>query len=418
MATFNYADLMKAIKENQTARVKLLCQTPGFDINWENGKLLEQASRFGCVEIVRHFFTVPSLDVNSNQSGVTPLHWACQNGHSEVVAVLLRHLNLGVNKFTHHSTPLQLAIHAAHVMVVKRLLENDNIEVNSELVQEARQVASTEACLVGASQADREQRKKNLLQIVEFLEKKLAEVTPPRQRPRPDASENSSSKRQRTSVDTPPEMTTKSAQTTALTGGPVPSNPWPTHHECAHSVCCYECKALICHYCIPEQHSGHHFESAITINNKVNELENSISAARVRAQEVAAALEKRAQENAITKKAISAHYDSLTAQLDERRQKMLREIDQQQGDCDSKKGLAQQTATRLTFTFSAAGLEAQRSFKDKLEYYNKAKKAAAGLDQLMVQVPQPPPATRCQWKAGDAEPLKKFIAESGTLTFK
>ena len=131
-----------------------------------------------------------------------------------------------------------------------------------------------------------------------------------------------------------------------------------------------------------------------------------------------AAWEGREQEYKAARERIEVQFAALFAEVKRVETQWLQKVDQQHEIIVSKEEAAREVATRLTtFTFSAAGLEAQRSFEDKLKYCENAKKAAATLQSL--RIPSPPSASipACEWTPRNMAVFKTLISNAGTLSF-
>ena len=81
-------------------------------------------------EVVKLFITSKNINFNETDSnGLTPLHYACQNGNTEIVQLILQHsesLNIDVNAtdFDKEMTPMHFACKYGHTEAVKVLLNN------------------------------------------------------------------------------------------------------------------------------------------------------------------------------------------------------------------------------------------------------------------------------------------------------
>ncbi|ETV74569.1 serine/threonine protein kinase [Aphanomyces astaci] len=71
-------------------------------------------------------------DHRSTMDGTTPLYIACQNGHAEIVQLVLLHPTVLVNHRTNDQlmTPLYVACEKGHVEVVRRLLLHATLDIN------------------------------------------------------------------------------------------------------------------------------------------------------------------------------------------------------------------------------------------------------------------------------------------------
>ena len=69
----------------------------------------------------------------SDRKGCTPNYYAAQEGHIEIVQLLLQHPNIDVNQHDrqHAITPLFIASIQGHVEIVRLLLLQPNIALNT-----------------------------------------------------------------------------------------------------------------------------------------------------------------------------------------------------------------------------------------------------------------------------------------------
>ena len=86
-------------------------------------------------EIVASLVKVKGCDINQNDSmGNPPLTWAAENGHEEVVKILLGRDDLDPNKPGEYGqTPLLWAARNGHQGVVKMLLGRDDINPGKQM---------------------------------------------------------------------------------------------------------------------------------------------------------------------------------------------------------------------------------------------------------------------------------------------
>ncbi|KAI1847677.1 hypothetical protein JX265_013937 [Neoarthrinium moseri] len=93
---------------------------------------LHLASRFGLTDATPGLCTIDDVD-KSDSYGQTPLSWAAECGHAEVVKLLLETKKVEVNsKDNDGRTPLSWAAKYGHAQVVKLLLETKQVEVDSK----------------------------------------------------------------------------------------------------------------------------------------------------------------------------------------------------------------------------------------------------------------------------------------------
>ena len=80
------------------------------------------------------------LDLNcvEDKYGMTPLYIASQEGHAEVVSMLLAKQGIDVNQAEDHgATPLLIASEEGHAEVVSMLLAKEGIDVNQTKIGRA-----------------------------------------------------------------------------------------------------------------------------------------------------------------------------------------------------------------------------------------------------------------------------------------
>jgi len=78
---------------------------------------------------------MPGININqlnSKENKATSLYIACQNGHADVVKLLLTHKDIDVNipLNTNGASPLYIACGMGHADVVQLLLAREDIDVN------------------------------------------------------------------------------------------------------------------------------------------------------------------------------------------------------------------------------------------------------------------------------------------------
>jgi hypothetical protein len=119
----------------------LLERVQGVDVNATNERVngttaLWLACQNGHGEVVRLLLASSDIDVNQAKTydGSTPLFMACQNGHATVVELLLASSDIDVNQHDDHKnrTPLRIACHQGHAPVVRLLLQQPNINLNKQ----------------------------------------------------------------------------------------------------------------------------------------------------------------------------------------------------------------------------------------------------------------------------------------------
>ena len=92
---------------------ELIRQNPGFNVNRQDGNertLLNHACYDAKGAVVPLLLAHPDIDVNLKNNGDTPFLWACFNGHTACVRLLLKDLRVKVNEpSVNGSTPLRFA---------------------------------------------------------------------------------------------------------------------------------------------------------------------------------------------------------------------------------------------------------------------------------------------------------------------
>jgi len=98
--------------------------------------VLLHASEEGHAEVVAMLLAKQGVDVNqAADDGVTPLYIASQEGHSEVVSMLLAKQGVDVNQAADDGcTPLYIASQEGHSEVVSMLLAKQGVDVNQAMI--------------------------------------------------------------------------------------------------------------------------------------------------------------------------------------------------------------------------------------------------------------------------------------------
>jgi ankyrin repeat protein len=95
---------------------------------------LFMACQQGHLEVVKLLLACDKIDVNKTMLsvGFTPLFVVCQQGRLELIKLLLAHDGIDVNKAETSGgvTPLYMACQQGHLEVVRQLLAHDGIDVN------------------------------------------------------------------------------------------------------------------------------------------------------------------------------------------------------------------------------------------------------------------------------------------------
>jgi len=135
-------DLLKAASDGNAARVEeILAADPSLDANEVSdgpggATPLYIAAQNGHTEVVKLLLAIPDIDVNKGRIdvGATPLFTAAQNGHTEVVKFLLARSDIDVNEaITDGTTPLFMGSQNGHTEIVKLLLARPEIDVNKSI---------------------------------------------------------------------------------------------------------------------------------------------------------------------------------------------------------------------------------------------------------------------------------------------
>ena len=147
LMTFNLGSaakaLFKAAKEENLTMIRLLLANDGTNVNGvgaEGWSPLLFACSNGSTSVVELLLTADGIDVNialtkAEWHGFTPLLVACQNGHAPVVELLLASSDIDVNAnqalMTGGCSPLYMACREGHVPIVELLLASSGIDVNA-----------------------------------------------------------------------------------------------------------------------------------------------------------------------------------------------------------------------------------------------------------------------------------------------
>jgi ankyrin repeat protein len=121
--------------------VTLLKDSQEADIRDTDGRTpLSYAAEKGHTEVVELLLAIDVVDPDSNNHVRTPLSYAAENGHAEIAKLLLCKDGINVNSEAKKTgqTPLSYAAEKGHEEVVKLLLSQEGIDVNSNHVGSGR----------------------------------------------------------------------------------------------------------------------------------------------------------------------------------------------------------------------------------------------------------------------------------------
>jgi GNAT superfamily N-acetyltransferase len=147
--------LYNAARDNNLAKVEELVDA-GADINKATTNIgatpLFIACQQGHINIVKILLSVQSIDVNKarTDNGMTPLYIACAKGHVKVVEMLLSVPDIDINKARTDNgmTPLYAAMDlpstANNIEMVKSILRNENIHIDPWTTRYSRYYPSLE----------------------------------------------------------------------------------------------------------------------------------------------------------------------------------------------------------------------------------------------------------------------------------
>jgi ankyrin repeat protein len=127
-------EIENCCRENLVSLLKYFIEDQGAQLNTSYNFLIV-ASRNGSKDVVA-FLLEKGIDVNQTDKydeimWATALMYASQEGHAEVVKMLIQHKNIDINQQNENGkTALMLASERGHEDIVKMLLEKENIEIN------------------------------------------------------------------------------------------------------------------------------------------------------------------------------------------------------------------------------------------------------------------------------------------------
>lgn len=115
-----------AIRGNR-GDVARFCIEQGADVNAKDihgASLLNYASYWGLIDIVNLLIEEGALvKKDATPRGVTPLHWAAAQGHSEIVKILIQKgVDVNANQFRGR-TPLHMAVRSGHTDTARMLIQ-------------------------------------------------------------------------------------------------------------------------------------------------------------------------------------------------------------------------------------------------------------------------------------------------------
>jgi len=415
--SFDYSIIFESIRNGSCDEVKRRCAHPNFNVNWQDPQgctLLIRASHCGHVAIIQHLLTIPGVNVNlANREGMAPIHWACHKGHSQVVAELLRHPEVDLKTPSVESiTPMQYAVRAGNVKIVNLIHDHEmGLGFNTNHTKDTQRSGGP----LPTSEPGVSQERPSTRQKIAHGQSVAAEMAPETSKPpspphrkvipiRPIRSTTPTNYVLATDAASCTETSEDMEISTVITATraesplrtPCAMNPCLRHPNKEMYVFCHTCCRQICLECLPEEHSEHRFtylkKKVAVMAAEVREFESTIRDAAKGTREAVAAWKEREQEYKAAREGIEVQFAALYAEVKRVETQWLQKVDQQHEIIVSKEEAAREVATRLTtFTFSAAGLETQRSFEDKLKYCENAKKAAATLQSL--RIPSPPSAS-------------------------
>ena len=157
--------LFNAAFDGDLAKVRLLCNGPALNINWQNKEgytPLFVACQEGQAKVVRQLLSLRGIDpLRPQHDGATPLFIACQKGHKEVALLLLADLRIDLNKPTNDAaTPLYVASQNGHLGIVQHLLASGREIDTKRRSAVSKRTAAEQGRAVGAKTTKDDKDKK------------------------------------------------------------------------------------------------------------------------------------------------------------------------------------------------------------------------------------------------------------------
>ena len=113
-------ELFDAVRNNKIEKVKRLLQRKNIGLNsTEVYECAYEAAETTTTTTIERFYT--------------PLHVACREGHTQIVALLLQDQRVDVNKQTNERvTPFFIACESGHLDIVKYMMQDERVDVNKQ----------------------------------------------------------------------------------------------------------------------------------------------------------------------------------------------------------------------------------------------------------------------------------------------
>ena len=132
---FRERELLGCCMSGNAGKARILLKYKNINVNAsaKSCTLLLLAALEGHTAVVRELLSVPDIDVNLAQTnGITPLYAAVQNGHLEIVRLLMgmRGINPASGTIDGGVTPLTLAAHKGHDKIAELLLSFRSVNIN------------------------------------------------------------------------------------------------------------------------------------------------------------------------------------------------------------------------------------------------------------------------------------------------
>ena len=132
---FRERELLGCCMSGNAGKARILLKYKNVNVNASDKSctLLLLAALEGHTAVVRELLSVPDIDVNLAQTnGITPLYAAVQNGHLEIVRLLMemRDINPALGSLDGGIAPLTMAAHKGRVAIAELLLSFRTVNIN------------------------------------------------------------------------------------------------------------------------------------------------------------------------------------------------------------------------------------------------------------------------------------------------